>query len=185
MKIIIIGAGLSGLGTAIALRKCIKDTPIDIKIYDKAEHEDPSEDREQRRLRKLGAGLGLQSNGLNVLNDLDPSLRDKVYASGFPCDHFKWKTSGDALISREYVDVLSISRPLLIDCLLEHLPADIIEYKTVSKVFIREGQKPVIQFEDGSPDETADLLIGADGVGSLVRRTILGDEAEKYKPQYL
>lgn len=190
MKIIIIGAGLSGLSTAIALRRYIKlkdGKPLNIKIYEKeSQRDDPSEDREKQRLRKLGAGLGLQSNGLKVLEDLNPRLRERVYASGFPCDHFKWKTAGGVLLSREYVDVLSISRPIIIDCLAESVsPEDKIEYKTVSEVIASEGQKPIIKFKDGSPDETADLVIGADGVGSVVRRGLFGEHEELYKPQYL
>lgn len=190
MKIVIIGAGLSGLSTAIALRRYVKPangTTLSIKIYEKeSQRDDPSEDRMKQRLRKLGAGLGLQSNGLHVLEDLDPKLRERVYASGFPCDHFKWKTAGDLLLSREYVDVLPISRPIIIDCLAESLSAeDTIEYKTVSKVIAREGQKPILQFQDGSPNETADLVIGADGVGSIVRQGLFDDDQQKYKPQYL
>lgn len=187
MKIIIIGAGLSGLSTAIALRRYIKDTPLEIKLYEKeSQHDDPSEDREKQRLRKLGAGLGLQSNGLKVLEDLDPKLKERVYASGFPCDHFKWKTAGDVLLSREYVDVLPISRPIIIDCLAESLSTeDTIEYKTVSEVVAREGERPVLRFQDGSPDETADLVIGADGVGSIVRQGLYEDDKDKHKPQYL
>lgn len=190
MKIIIIGAGLSGLSTAIALRRYVRvedGNRLTIKIYEKeSQRDDPSEDREKQRLRKLGAGLGLQSNGLKVLEDLSPKLKEQVYASGFPCNHFKWKTAGDVLLSREYVDVLSISRPIIIDCLADSLSAeDTIEYKTVSEVIASEGEKPRIKFKDGSPDETADLVIGADGVGSVVRRGLFTEHDEKYKPQYL
>lgn len=190
MKIIIIGAGLSGLSTAIALRRYVKppnNALLTIKIYEKeSQKDDPSEDREKQRLRKLGAGLGLQSNGLKVLEDFDPKLKERVYASGFPCDHFKWKTAGDFLLSREYVDVLPVSRPIIIDCLAESLTAeDMVEYKTVSEVITRAGEKPRIRFKDGSPDETADLVVGADGVGSIVRRGLFSEDEEKYRPQYL
>lgn len=188
MKVIIIGAGLSGLSTAIALRKYLQPTTnLTIKIYEKeSQRDDPNEDREEQRRRKLGAGLGLQSNGLKVLEGLDPKLKERVYASGFPCTHFKWKTAGDVLLAREYVDVLSISRPLLVDCLAEGLDVkDVVEYRTVSKVIAHEGGKPVIQFQDGSPDETADLVIGADGVGSIVRQGLFDDSDGKYKPEYL
>ena len=189
MKVIIIGAGLSGLCTAIALRKYITDVPLDLKIYDKPDHAvDPNatpEDQYAQRRRKLGAGLGLQSNGLHVLEDLDPKLREKAYASGFPCTHFKWMTDGNVLLGREYVDVLPISRPLLIDdCLAQWLPEGSIQYKSVSKVIVQQGLKPTIQFEDGSTPETADLVVGADGVGSILRKALFGDE-KKFRAQYL
>lgn len=187
MKVIIIGAGLSGLSTAIALRKYLADCgpqPFDIRIYEKPyETGFSGDDKLEQRRRRLGAGLGLQSNGLRVLNDLNPRLREKVYAAGFPCTHFKWKTSGDYLLGREYVDVLPISRPLLIDRLAEFLPEDIVEYKLVSKVIAENGKRPIVQFQDGSPDETADLIVGADGVGSVVRQGLFGGE-ERYRPKY-
>lgn len=188
MKIVVIGAGLSGLSTAIALRKYIqsdKGIPLDITIYDKPEHfaDGSPEDREIQRRRRLGAGLGLQSNGLRVLHDIDPKLKDRVSTAGFPCDHFTWKTAGGLVLGREYVDVLPISRPLLIECLMEGVPAEMIQYKTVSRVIAHEGRKPAVQFEDGSPQETADLVIGADGVGSTVRKSIFDED--QIKPQYL
>lgn len=188
MKVVIIGAGLSGLSAAIAIRKYVSPpdgSKLEVTIYEKPPDTVQTQDEHVRTIpRKLGVGLGLQSNGLRVLDHLDPKLRDKVHASGFPCDHFKWKTSGDVLLSREYVDVLPISRAVLIDCLADYLPPDIIEYKKVSKVNVREGWRPIIQFEDGSPEEIVDLVVGADGIGSIVRKGLYG-EVEKYQPQYL
>ena len=188
MKVIIIGAGLSGLSTAISLRKYIPSTideALEVKIYDKAHVVNDADDEKDRgRRRRLGAGLGLQSNGLRVLNDLDPKLGGQVYASGFPCTHFKWKTSGDVLLGREYVDVLPISRPFLIDRLLESLPTSLVENKTVTKVVACEGKKPILYFTDGIPPETADLVVGADGIRSVVREGMFGDD-EKYRPRYL
>ncbi|KAH9988584.1 FAD/NAD(P)-binding domain-containing protein [Xylariaceae sp. FL0662B] len=169
MKVVIIGAGLSGLGTAIALRKYVPaGQHLEINIYDNT---NPDDNADQSR---LGAGLGLQANGLHVLNDLDHALREKVYAVGFPCKHFTWKTAGDYLLGREYLDLLPISRLLLINCLQETLPKDAVTYKT----------KPLVQFEDGSPDEVADLVVGADGIRSTVRHDLFGDD-EKYRPNYV
>jgi 2-polyprenyl-6-methoxyphenol hydroxylase-like FAD-dependent oxidoreductase len=190
MKVIIVGAGLAGLSTAIALRKYIHSNPkirepLDIKIYDRSDElqitsssETKSQSNKPGNLRNLGAGLGLQVNGLRVLNDFDPALRDEVYAAGFPCRGFTWKTSGDFLLGKEYLDVLPISRPFLVECLQAHLPEDAVIYKTISQVVIREGQKPIIRFEDGSPDETADLIIGADGIRSIVRQGIFTEHGE-------
>ncbi|KAK5088916.1 hypothetical protein LTR05_003139 [Lithohypha guttulata] len=178
MKVIIIGGGLSGLSSALALRKYITNHPLEIKVYDKPDHAESS----QRR-RKLGAGLGLQSNGLRVLDDLNTGLREKVYNAGFPCDHFIWKTSSDFALGREYVDVLPISRPFLVDCLMQCLPEDMIVYKTISRVKARDGARPVVNFEDGSPPEVADLVIGADGVGSIVRTEMFAN-GEAYDAQY-
>lgn len=193
MKIIIIGAGLSGLSTAIALHKYLNpilNSRLTIKIYEKEPQFDSSsattaEDQHKQRLAKLGAGLGLQSNGLNVLGELDPTLKQRVYEAGYPCDHFKWLSAGNVLLAKEYVDVLPVSRPLIIECLEEKSPVGVIvEYKTVSGIVAGEGWRPVVKFVDGG-EEVADLVVGADGVGSLVRRGLFDGGEEKYKPEYL
>lgn len=184
LKVLIIGTGLSGLSTAITLRKYCKPSSVDITIFEKPDRNfTDDEANKQRKLRELGAGVSLQSNGLRVLRDLDPELGEKVYASGFPCNHFKWKTAGSFMIGREPVNALPISRPILIDCLMECLPKSIFKYKTVSEVIAEAGQKPIIRFSDGSPDETADLVVGADGVGSVVRRSIF--PGDQYHAEYL
>lgn len=178
MKVVIVGAGLSGLATAIALRKYVTQTSCEITIYEKPDRKITPE-----QARKQGEGLGLQSNGLRVLESFSPALKDKVYASGFPCDHFKWMTQGGVLIGREHVDVLPISRPYLIECLMGELPSDMVRYKTVSGIQIEDGKRPIVQFGDGSPAEISDLVIGADGVGSIVRKAMFGDE-KLYQPVY-
>ncbi|XXG93809.1 hypothetical protein Hte_000058 [Hypoxylon texense] len=114
MKIIIVGAGLGGLTTAIALRKYIPASqPLEIKIYDNTNPDtDPNTQRSSHKVStsRLGAGLGLQANGLRVLEDLDPALKQRVFAAGFPCTHFTWKTAGNWLLGREY------AHPLIRQC---------------------------------------------------------------------
>lgn len=69
-----------------------------------------------------------------------------------------------------------ISRQRLWDCLREHVPDKAIaDRRTVSRVIYSQNQRPVIQFADGSPDLGADLVIGADGVKSVVKRLVTDD----------
>ena len=55
LKVVIIGAGIGGLTTGIALRQA----GYTVEIYDKS-----------RELRPVGAGISLWSNGVKVLNSL-------------------------------------------------------------------------------------------------------------------
>jgi len=186
MKVIIIGAGLCGLATAIALRKHVhlENEQLEIKIYEKTQL-DPSieaknEEEATEKKRKLGAAVNLQQNGLLVLRDLDSALYEKVLSRGYPCKHMTWKTSSDITLGRNYLDVLPISRPVLIECLQECLPEDSVTYKTVVEVVVSEHSRPKVCFQDGSPDEEADLVVGADGIRSPVRNCLFEPSVEHH-----
>lgn len=195
MKIIIIGAGISGLGTAISLRKYLQHQlgdALEVKVYDEARIKPAGEidyswhdhsDIRQDQKKNQGAAISLQTNAFKVLRDLDPLLAERVYATGLPCRGFTWKSASDWVLGHEDLDAHLISRPLLIECLMGALPDGIVQYRTVSSVIIEEGTKPTIRFSDGG-QETADLIVGADGIRSPLRKALFG-EAEEYRPKYL
>lgn len=68
-KVAVVGAGLGGLATAIALRK----QGFDVQVYEKA-----------KEFRPAGAGLGLAPNGLNSLAAIEPGIVEDLKRSG--CD---------------------------------------------------------------------------------------------------
>lgn len=197
MKIIIIGAGISGLGTAISLRKYLRpqlsDDDLEVKVYDEDRVKpageidyswhDHSDIRQQKKKKNQGAAISLQANAFKVLRDLDPALAERVFATGLPCKGFLWKNASDWVLGREDLDAHLISRPVLIECLMGALPEGIVQYRTVSNVTIEESSKPTIRFSDGG-EETADLVVGADGIRSPLRKALFG-EGEEYRPKYL
>lgn len=196
MKIIIIGAGISGLGTAISLRKYLQpqlgDNDLEVKVYDEARVKpagdidyswhDHSDIRQQKK-KNQGAAISLQTNAFKVLRDLDPALAERVYATGLPCKGFTWKNASDWVLGYEDLDAHLISRPALIECLMGALPDGIVQYRTVAHVMIEEDSRPTIRFSDGG-EETADLVVGADGIRSPLRKALFG-EGEEYRPKYL
>lgn len=192
MKIIIIGAGISGLGTAISLRKYLQTQlgdALEVKVYDEARLKPAGEidyswhDHSDIRKKNQGAAISLQTNAFKVLRALDPQLADRVHATGLPCGGFTWKTASDWVLGREDLDAHLISRPLLIECLLGALPDGIVQYRTVERVVIGGGTKPAVRFSDGG-EETADFVVGADGIRSPLRKALFG-QAEEYQPKYL
>jgi 2-polyprenyl-6-methoxyphenol hydroxylase-like FAD-dependent oxidoreductase len=192
MKIVIIGAGISGLGTAISLRKYLQPqlgAELQVKVYDEANFKPAGvtdygwHDHSDIKQKSQGAAISLQANAFKVLRDLDPELADRVYAAGLSCRGFTWKTASGWVLGREDLDANLISRPLLIDCLQRALPDGIVQYRTVSSVTMQEGIKPTIRFSDGD-EETADLIVGADGIRSPMRKALFG-QAQEYQPKYL
>src|SRR5689334_22809127 len=112
MKIIIVGAGISGLSTYLFLQKHLPDpSRHSITIYEAydvdnsnnrpnqagagAEAEEPETDDTSAPAvfapTAIGNGLGLAANGLNVLRRLDTSLFDEVMRRGHPVT--KWEIS--------------------------------------------------------------------------------------------
>ena len=106
-----------------------------------------------------------------------------VKACGFPCKSFTWKTAGGWLLGHEYLDLLPISRPALIECLEGFLPAGSVIERPVADVVAKSGLRPVVRFQDGEEVE-ADLVVGADGISSVVRKGLFGKD-KAFRPKYL
>lgn len=192
MKVIIVGAGLSGLSTALSLRKYVQpklNEPLNITVYDEADSvptgtiEYGNHDHTHIRGKRQGAAISLQSNAFKVLREIDPKLAERVYATGLPCKGFYWKSAGNWLLGQEDLHAHVISRPLLVESLQEALPEGTVVYRTVLEVETNSGGKPVVVFHDGQREE-ADLVVGADGIRSPVRKSLFGQK-EEYRPVYL
>ncbi len=79
---------------------------------------------------------------------------------------------------------LYISRHGLWLSLKEAVGEGKILYRKVVEVDLSGGPKPVVRFEDGGEEE-ADLVVGADGVRSVVKKGVFGAEDEGvYAPHY-
>ncbi len=80
-----------------------------------------------------------------------------------------------------------IGRHSLWNCLREEVPDAAIVKRKVREVIKRKGSgRNVIVFADGDTgDEEADLVIGADGLRSVVRKAIFRDDGkEMYEAHY-
>ncbi|NBD32081.1 MAG: NAD(P)-binding protein, partial [Cyanobacteria bacterium] len=82
LKVTIIGAGIGGLTTGIAL----KNIGYDVDIYDRT-----------RELRPAGAGISLWSNGIKVLNRL--GLGEKVANIGGQMNRMEYRSHKDERLS--------------------------------------------------------------------------------------
>lgn len=196
MKIIIVGAGVAGLSTYLHLRKNLPSN-IEITIYE-SHHSRADTDMNNDEItfeslsnstQLVGGALGVGPNGMRILNDLDPTIHDEVVRQGFVVHNAIFRSArgwtlskigwGDQRQPEEFC--VSILRHRLWAILKSKVGEGVIKYRRVRKVNVKEGWGAVVCFEEGVDDEVADLVIGADGVKSTVRRAIFGDE---YGPVY-
>ncbi|KAH9210006.1 hypothetical protein DL95DRAFT_449023 [Leptodontidium sp. 2 PMI_412] len=172
LQVAIVGTGIAGLTAAIALRK---HPNINVELYEKA-----------TELKEIGASITLGPNGLRTLQrlGLEDCISDKVgYRGPNPISRFyrHWKTN--EIIGEDFYE--DVSEPLhytarfhrghLQQALLKHVPRETIHLKKkLVNATVEDGNYVKMEFQDGST-ATADLLIGADGIGSGVRKSFAPD----------
>ena len=174
MKIIVIGAGIGGLTTAIALQK----KGLEVQVYESASE-----------IREVGAGLWMAANAMNVLERM--GLSNEIKAAGNQLlgaglgDHHGQplsKVDFSKIIKNYGNGTMAIHRGHLQRILLENtLKNTVFTGKRLKNIIDTEG---VIQleFEDGTHSE-CDILIGADGIKSVVRNHIFEDIPLRYSGQ--
>lgn len=140
---------------------------------------------------------------MRVLRDLDQDLHDRVVAQGFPAENFVFKgangwtlgaqSTSDKIVrgegEKEEVCIASSRHGLwetIMRFVAEKYGVDVVRYAKVVGVERNGGQAIDVRILDEEGNEEvheADLVIGADGVKSVVRKTLFGDD-ERYNPVY-
>ncbi|MBN6038448.1 FAD-dependent monooxygenase [Amycolatopsis sp. 195334CR] len=169
---IVIGAGLGGLTLANGLRQA----GIDVAVYE----------RDEPGRRRQGISLHLDDRGRTALREcLPPEHTAMAEATlGGPREHSLLLSEVDGELAVAHRQPLApghpvrarpgrqAHRPLLRAVLLTGL-ADAVRFGAEFTRFERRAGGTVrAHFRDGRTD-TADVLVGADGVGSAVRRQYL------------
>ena len=171
-KVAIIGGGIGGLATAIALRK----QGIDAHVYEKA-----------RELRPVGAGLSLNPNGLKALEAIEPSIVEQLKQAGSRLKVISLrKNTGETtqqkkitLMEKYGQPLLSIRWSKLQEILAAALPPEIIHLNHRCVDFTQNHNSVTVEFE-GKTTVEVDLVVGADGIKSAVRQTLIGDGEPRY-----
>lgn len=176
MKIAIIGAGIGGLSAGIALRQ----RGWSVTIFEQAQ-----------ALTQIGAGLQISPNGarvleaLGVMDDLRPDIFEPRSID------MRWGTSGKPIFElpmRDYAKTrwgagyYHIHRADLVDALaarFEHLGGTLVLDTPVSGF---SESHTSVRLETPEPQEF-DLLIGADGLKSMVRAKAFDDLPTRFTGQ--
>ncbi|MFE6921014.1 FAD-dependent monooxygenase [Nocardia sp. NPDC057663] len=170
-RVLIAGGGIGGLSTALALRR----HGIEATVFETAD-----------TLRDGGAGLHLWSNGMLALAALGVADAVRDIAPAQQSCQFRTAT-GDLLgnwpvgefAERYGQPTVAIGRSDLHHIL--RTAAEGTEIRTGATVsgYRHDRDGVTVEFADGST-ERGELLIGADGVHSAVRRTLAGPEPARY-----
>ncbi len=172
MNIAIIGGGIGGLATAIALLK----KGFDVQVYERS-----------LALRPIGAGLTLAPNGLNSLDAIQQGIVELLKHSGSQMNTITLKrSSGEMIASKQITVMQQYGQPLLniqwsrLQAILASaLPPNIIHLDHRCVGFEQNDNGIKIYFHNREALQP-DLLIGADGINSVVRQTLIADGVPNY-----
>lgn len=173
LKVAIVGGGIGGVAAAAALQQ----KGIKTHIFERAE-----------AFGEIGAGIQVTPNAVKVLKQL--GLEKELQEVGF---------LPEALVGRNWENANELFRiPLKNECprlygahfyhvhradlhriLSSKIGDSEVTFSTACIGARQDGQKVVAEFQDGTEFE-ADLLIAADGVRSVIREGLFGDDKPRF-----
>lgn len=180
LNAVIIGAGIGGLTTALALHQ----VGYTVTVYDRVQ-----------QLRPAGAGISLWSNGVKVLNRL--GLGAKLAAIGGTMNRMEYRSHTDECLStidlrplvqrvgqRPYPVARTDLQTMLLQAVEAALGPDAVQLGMECTAVSQTADAVTATFANGHQD-TADLLIGADGIHSVVRTHVIGMATDRRYAHYV
>ena len=171
-KAIIIGGGIGGVTAAIALKRA----GLDVTVYERADE-----------LREVGSGLPLWTNALRTLHVL--GLTEELEKLGVQVTSVRVSTwNGDTLtdtrndthLKKLGTITIVVHRAELLSLLLKTLGEDNVQLGMTCVGFTQDATGVSARFADGQ-EVRGDVLIGADGIHSVIRTQLFG----LIKPRYV
>jgi salicylate hydroxylase/6-hydroxynicotinate 3-monooxygenase len=167
LSIAVVGAGMGGLAVAATLRQA----GFGVNVYEQAQ-----------RFGRIGAGIQMMPNSMKVLRGIgiEGRLRQVAFApyshlnrDGYTGEVTRELPMPESLYNAPY---LCLHRADLHDALLSAVPADAIHLGKKLVGLDQKNGQVTLSFADDSR-ATADAVVGADGVHSIVRDLVVGPDA--------
>jgi 2-polyprenyl-6-methoxyphenol hydroxylase-like FAD-dependent oxidoreductase len=162
-RALIVGAGIGGLAAGVALGRA----GWQVRIHERAASP-----------RELGFALLLAPNAMAALEEL--GLAETVRAAGVPATRFEVRHADGRVIRAFRAQpggrMVVALRPVLHGALLDAVGRETLALDSEVVGVTSTNAHAELTLKDGRT-ERADVVIGADGVGSAVRRLLHPDEA--------
>jgi 2-polyprenyl-6-methoxyphenol hydroxylase-like FAD-dependent oxidoreductase len=161
-KIVIIGGSMAGLFAGVLLRRLGHD----VRVYE----------RSSQGMEGRGAGLVAQNEVLEILSEIGA---ESVTHSGVVARERIFLNRNNEIESRQRTPQSQISWDRLFSTFLSKMaPGGYIRGMEATTVW-QAGQRAYVRFSNGEID-SADILLGTDGVGSIVRKVVAPDTVPSY-----
>ncbi len=178
LRIGIVGAGIGGLAAACALRAAGHD----VQVFEQS-----------RQFLRVGADINLTPNAVRALDGLAPGIGEAVRAwAARPTHRISrlWDSGeetsrlamGDTAEQQYGAPQLTIHRADLLAALAEAFPQERVHFGKRAQAIAQDRSQGevAIRFADDSEVRRLDLLVGADGIHSVVRAALFGDEQPRF-----
>ncbi|MFJ1654542.1 NAD(P)/FAD-dependent oxidoreductase [Streptomyces sp. NPDC088337] len=173
LKIAIVGAGYGGAAAA----KALSLLGAEVDVYEQA-----------NQIREVGAGIGLRPVTMNRFRQW--GIFDAIAKVTSPSEYFEILTAtGDPIMKEtwpadgEQTHTHLIHRGDFIDALLGVLPEGMVHLGHKLESIEDKGDSSVLTFAGGKTVE-ADLVVGADGIKSVVRGQLFGEKGPVFSGEH-
>jgi 2-polyprenyl-6-methoxyphenol hydroxylase-like FAD-dependent oxidoreductase len=170
-RALIIGGGIGGMAVANGLQRL----GMDVAVFEQAP-----------KLEAIGAAIGIQTNAIKALRHL--GCADAVVAKGVEIETYEYRSwRGSPLFTLPQGDIgrrlgapnVVVHRAELQDALLGGLKGDVVTLGAPATGFEQDEAGVTARFSNGRT-ERGEILIAADGIGSVIRRQLWGETPIRY-----